>query len=76
MTDADSSIDKKYPASKAKFTENYFLAWQFYTLYKLKFSNWRPLLSITFPQGLKKSKKLGHQTSGSGGKRGLNEVNK
>ena len=28
-----------------------FLARQFYTLYEQKFSNMRPLLSITFPQG-------------------------
>ena len=31
--------------------------------------NLRPLLSITFPQGFQKSKKFGHWTSGSGGKK-------
>ena len=43
-------------------------AWRFYTLYGQKFSNLRPLLSITFPQGFQKSKKFGHCTFGSGGK--------
>ena len=42
---------------------------RFDTLYEQKFSNLRPLLSITFPQGFRISKKLGHWTSGSGGKK-------
>ena len=29
----------------------------------------RPLLSITFPQGFRISKNIGHPTSGSGGKK-------
>ena len=33
------------------------------------FSNLRPLLSITFAQGFRISKKLGHCTLGSGGKK-------
>ena len=46
-----------------------FLPQLFYTLYEQKFSNLTPLLSITFSQGFRKSKKLGHWTSGSGGKK-------
>ena len=42
---------------------------RFYTLYEQKLSNLRPLLFITFPQGFLKSKKIGHWTSGSGGKK-------
>ena len=42
---------------------------QFYTLYEKIFSNLRPLLSITFPQGFRISKNIGHPTSGSGGKK-------
>ena len=34
-----------------------------------KFSNLRPLLSITFPQGFRKSKKFGHWTLRSEGKK-------
>jgi hypothetical protein len=34
-----------------------------------KYSYLRPLLSITFPQGLQISKNIGHPTSGSGGKK-------
>ena len=47
---------------------------RFYTLYEQKFSNLRPLLSITFPQGFQKlNKKNGPWTLGSG-KRPLNGV--
>ena len=50
--------------------KNYlFLARRFYTLYEQKFSNVRHLLSNTFPQGFRKSKKLGHWTFRSGGKK-------
>ena len=69
----------KNPASKAKFAERKkpFSARQFYTLYKEKFPNLRPLLSITFLQGFRKSKRFGHCNSGKGGaKRHLNGVNK
>ena len=63
-TDADSSTDtKKHPASKAK------CARRLYTLYEQKFSNLRHLLSNTFPQGFRKSKKFGHWTFRSGGKK-------
>ena len=40
---------------------------RFYTLYNKKLSNLRPPLSIIFPQGFRKSKKLGHWTLGNGG---------
>ena len=40
-----------------------------YTFYEQKFSNLRPLLTITFPQGFQKSKKFGHWTSENGVKR-------
>ena len=52
-----------------------FLRW-FYTLYEKKFSNLRPLLSITFAKGFKISEKFGHWTLWSGGKKILNGVNK
>ena len=51
-----------------------FLPQRFYTLYEQKFSNMRPLLSITFPQGFLKSKKFEYWTSGSGVKIPLNGV--
>ena len=47
---------------------------QFYTLYKQKVSNMRPLLSITFPQRVRKSKKFGYWTSGSGGKKTFKQI--
>ena len=59
-----------------KIRKKLFSPCQFYTLYEQQFSNLRPLLSITFPQGFRISKKLGHWTSGSGGKRPLNGVRK
>ena len=61
---------QKNPASMAKFAEILtFFARRFYTLYEQKFYNLRPLLFITFPQGFRISKKFGHWTSGSGGKK-------
>ena len=41
----------------------------FTTLMSKSFQILRPILSITFPQGSRKSKKFGHWTSGSGGKK-------
>ena len=68
-TNADSSTDTKNPTSKAKFAKKvHFFAQQFYTIYEQKFSNLRPPLYITFPQGFRQSKKFGHWTLGSGGK--------
>ena len=49
---------------------------QFYTLYNQKFSNLRPLLFITLPQGFWKSKKIGHWTLGSGGKNTVKQSEK
>ena len=70
LTDADGSTNTRNPASKAKFAKKQtFFVRQFYTIYKQKFSNLRPLLSITFPQEFQKSKKFGHLTSGSWGKK-------
>ena len=46
-----------------------FSVWQFYITSKLKCSNLRSLLSITFPQGFRISKNIGHPTSGSGSKK-------
>ena len=42
---------------------------RFLTTYKLKCSTFRPLLSITFAQGFRISKNIGHPTSVSGGKK-------
>ena len=69
-TDADSSTDtKKILLVRQNSPKNNFcFARRFYTLYEQKCSNLRPLLSITFPQGFRISKKFGHWTSGSGGK--------
>ena len=52
-----------------KISKKLFSRRRFDTLYEKKFSNMRPLLSITFPQGFRKSKKFGHWTSGSEGKK-------
>ena len=50
----------KNPASKAKFAKNIlFFARQVYTIYEQKFSNLRPPLFNTLPQGFQKSKKFG-----------------
>ena len=46
-----------------------FFARRFFTLYKWKSSNVRPLLCITFPQGFQISKIFGHPTLGSGCKK-------
>ena len=55
---------------KAKSAKKqFFLARRFYTTFKRKCSNLRPLLSITFPQGFQISKNIGHPTLGSGGKK-------
>ena len=45
------------------------MARRFETNSKQKGSNVKPLLSITFPQGFRISKNIGHPTSGSGGKK-------
>ena len=45
----------------------FLFVWRFETTFKQKCSNLRPLLSITFPQGFRVSKYIGHP--GSGGKK-------
>ena len=42
---------------------------KFYALYGQKFSNLRPFLFITFPQGFQKSKKCGRWALENGGKK-------
>ena len=55
---------------KAKSAKkNCFFARRFSTTSKQKCSNVRPLLSITFPQGFRIFKNIGHPISGSGGKK-------
>ena len=46
-----------------------FFVRRFKTIFKQKCLYLRPLLSITFPQGFRISNKIGHPTSGSGGKK-------
>ena len=52
------------------------LAGQFYTLYEQKFSNLRPLLSITFPKDFEYLKSLDIGLWKVGAKRPLNGVKK
>ena len=54
---------------KAKSAKKTFFARRFLTIFKQKFSNLRPLLSILFPKDFWISKNIGHPTSGSGGKK-------
>ena len=72
-TNAESITDTKKTLlvrqnSPKSFFKN---ARRFYTLYKQKFSNLGPLLSITFLKGFRKSKNFGHLTLESGGKKTL-----
>ena len=53
---------------RKKYAKQTLFPRRFYTLYEQKLLNLRPLLSITVPQGFRKSKKFGHWTLGSGGK--------
>ena len=46
-------------------------AQRFLTIFKQKCSYLRPLLSISFPQGFRISKNIGHPTLGNGGKKTL-----
>ena len=59
-----------------KSLQNFFSPGRFDTLYEQKFSNLRPLLAITFPQGFRKSKKFGHWTSGSKRKKTVKQSKK
>ena len=55
--------------AKSAKKKKLFFARLFYTTSKQKCSNVRPILSITFPQGFRISKNIGHLTLGSGGKK-------
>ena len=70
-TDAGSSTDtQKILLVRQNSSKNkLFFVRPFFTLYEQKCSNLRPLLSITFPKKFRKSKKFGHWTSGSKGKK-------
>ena len=59
-TDADSSNDTKkiLLVRQNSQQQKIFFTRQFYTLHEEKFSNLRPLLSITFPQGFQEPKKF------------------
>ena len=60
-----------------KISKKNFFTVAIFTLYEQKFSNLRPLLSITFPpQGFGKSKKFEHWTLGSGGKKTVKQSEK
>ena len=54
---------------KAKSAKKKKTARRFLTIFKHKWSNVRPLLSTTFPQGFRISKNIGHQTLGNGCKK-------
>ena len=72
MKNADSSTNtKKILLVRQNLPKkiHFFFAWQLYTNYEQKFANLRPPLFLTFPQGFQKSKKFGHWTLGSGGKK-------
>ena len=47
----------------------FFFVTRFSIIFKHKCSYLKPLLSITFPQGFRICKNIGHPTSGSGGKK-------
>ena len=66
----------KNPASKAKFAKkiSYFVR-LYNTLYEQKFSNLRPFLAITFPQGFRIFEKFGHWTLKQGASRRSSGVN-
>ena len=66
--------NKRYLKSKKVREKNLFFVLQFLTIFKQKCSYLRPLLAITFPQGFRISKNIGHPTSGSGGKKGFTLV--
>ena len=68
-TDSDSSTNtKKIQLIRQNSPKTIFLRGGFRP-FMSKTLNLRPLLSITFPQGFRKSKKFGHWTLGSGGKK-------
>ena len=62
---------KRYLKSEENEEKILFFARRFQTIFKQKCSYLRPLLSITFLQGFRISKNIGHPTSGSGGKKNV-----
>ena len=64
-----SVVSTMFLKAKSAKKQTFFFAPQFQTASKQKCYNLRPLLSITFPQGFRISKNIGHPTSGSGGKK-------
>ena len=60
-----ASLKQARKISKKKL----FFARRFQTIFKQKCSYLIPLLSITFPQGFRISKNIGHPTLGNGGKK-------
>ena len=70
-TNADISTDtkKRNLLVRQNLPKKTIFEQQIYTPYKQKFSNLRPFLYATFPQGFQKSKKFGHWTLGSGAKK-------
>ena len=59
------TVKRSEQMRRKKICKKLFLTLQFYTIFEQKSSNLRPFLSITFCQGFRISKKLGHWTSGS-----------
>ena len=57
------------PCFARKIQQTTIFVWQILTISKLKISNLRPFLSLTFPQGFGISKKLKDCISGSGCKK-------
>ena len=60
---------KRSKQIKKKFVKNSFCRGDFSPFRSKSFLNLRLPLSITFPQGFQTSKKFGHWTLGSGGKK-------
>ena len=57
-----------------KNSDFYGVNFDHYALCEQKYSNLRTLPSITFPQGFRISKNIGHSTSGRGAKRPLKKT--
>ena len=68
---SDTPFNQRFPPCFVRQNQQKktFFTRQFQTTSQQKCSNVRPLLSITFPQGFRISKNIGHPTLGSGGKK-------
>ena len=66
----------KWSEQKKTIHKKKILPQRFYTLYEQKFSNLRPLLFVTFPQGFRKSNKFVYWTSGSSDKKTVKQSEK